>query len=105
MYEKTLLSAGLALVLIGTYYLSKAVFLYAIASRYWLRGREGVGLRWKMSGLLFGLNQGNWHQVFMSDDQLSEAQIKRVRDPFAPIRGFIFVFIGTVFQIAGTLLS
>ena len=40
----------------------------------------------------------------MSDDHLTEAQIRRVRDPFAPIRGFLLVLLGTVLQIAGTLI-
>ena len=104
MLPKTLLVLGLILVAVGTYYLSKALFLTAIAARYWLRGREGVGLRWKLSGLLFGLNETNWTLVFMSDDHLPEAQIRRVRDPFAPIRGFLLVLLGTVLQIAGTLI-
>ena len=105
MLARTLLVIGLVLVVGGTYYLSKAIFLTAVASRYWLRSREGISLKWRLSGLLFGINENNWTLVFTSDDQLTESQIRRVRDPFAPIRGLLLVVLGTVLQISGTFLA
>ena len=88
----------------GTYYLSKAVFLTTLARKYWLRERYGLDLKWKIAGMIFGINEQNWTKVFTSDDQLTPEEIKRVKDSFAPIKGFIFIIIGTILQLFAGLL-
>jgi len=95
---------GAALILAGTYYISKSLFLTTLARQYWLRDRYSLELKWKIAGRIFGINEQNWAQVFMSDDQLSPDAIKKVRDYFAHIRGFVFIVLGTSLQLVVWLL-
>ena len=104
-FQQSLLVVGGFFVLLGTYYLSKSVFLTVIARQYWLRDRYGLDLKWKTAGMIFGINEQNWTKVFTSDDQLTPEEIKKVRDSFAPIKGFLFITIGTILQLFVGLLS
>jgi len=99
-----LMTVSATSILIGTYYLSKSVFLTNIASKYWLRDRYGLDWKWKITAWIFGINEHNWTTVFTSDDQLAPEERKRVRDDFASIKGFGLITIGTVFQIVAIWL-
>lgn len=95
--ETGLLIASSVLILIGTFLISKSIFLTAVASEHWLR-RDKLGSKWKLVGFCLGISANNWTEIFMSGDQLTPSQIKRIRDPFVPLKGFMLVFFGTLAQ-------
>lgn len=97
--KESISTFAVVLILVGTYYISKSILLTNIGSRYWLRDKYGMSWKWRIAASFLGINERNWTLIFTSDDQLTDEQRKKVRDGFAPIKGFVFIAIGTFLQI------
>ncbi len=57
-----------------------------------------------MAGRLFGISENNWTNVFLPDIQLSRDEIKKVRDYFAPIKGFFLIIFGSILQLVVSVI-
>lgn len=95
-------ASSIILVILGTYLLSRPLFIEIILNKFINTQLEykkyaDLPICYKIVGLIYGVKSDNWFNVgTYSGDNTIERKLK---DPNAPFRGFIYIVIAGILQL------
>jgi hypothetical protein len=102
--NEIIITIGLMCIFAGTAALSSAIFKKIILSHYFKAHWDDKypPLKYRIIGYLFNIKRGNWLNMLRVD--LTEKEEKELKDPYAPLRGIVWIAIGTILEIMGLFL-
>jgi len=99
---------SILLVILGTYLLSKQLFIKIILNKF-IKSQlayqkyENIPLGFKIIGYIYGIKPSNWKNLgtYGGDNQIE----RKLKDLSAPFRGIIYVVIAGILQVICILLD
>lgn len=98
--------ASIILVVLGTYLLSKQMFIDIILSQFVntqlkYKKYKDLPIFYKISGFVYGVKSDNWFNVgtYGGDNSIE----RKLKDVTAPFRGFFYILTASILQIISFL--
>lgn len=101
-----LITSGLLSVFAGTFVMAGTIFRDRISWLIQYTYGRGITPWMKIFAFLLGMtmNSANWINAWKGD-LTDEKEVRKYKDPNGPIRGIVWIFLGTILQVVALLLN
>lgn len=100
--------SSILLVILGTYLLSKQLFIDTILNKFVSTQLEykkykDLPLFFRFTGFIYGVKPDNWFNVgtYGGDNTIE----RKLKDPTAPFRGFLYIVAASILQFFSTTIK
>ncbi len=98
--------SSILLVILGTYFLSKKLFVDTILNKFTTaqlsyQKYSDLPLFLKFAGFIYGVKSDNWFNINLHGEDNSIR--RKLKDPTAPFRGILYIVFASILQLISNL--
>jgi len=100
--------SAILLVILGTYLLSKQLFIDIVLNKFMrtqleYKKYQDLPAFFKIAGFVYGVKPNNWFNVgtYCGDNEIE----KKLKDITAPFRGFLYIVLASILQIISVTIK